>query len=101
MVRKLSTRTLTLIFGLLAFGLLWLWMQLEPKFLGLSSIMDPLVVFLFFFLSGCTGLVWYIRKEAFQGIRLRGRSAQVLGLIVLIWGWGLAILAVCWTVFKK
>jgi len=101
MFRKISTTALTLIFTLSGIGLLWLWMQLKPKLLGLSSILEPLVIFLFFFLGGCTGLVWFIRKEALQVIPLRGTSAQVLGMTLLIVGWGFAIYTIWLTVFKK
>ncbi len=99
--RKLSTGALTLYFVLLAYGLGLLWVQLKPKLLWLSPIMAPLIVFLFFFLQGCAGLVWFIRKEAVQLIPLRGKPAQLLGAIVLIWGWGLAIFSLWMAVFGK
>ena len=101
MIHKISTRALTLYFILSAYALGLLWVQLKPKLLGLSPIVNPLIVFLFCFLHGCTGLVWFIRKEAAQLIPLRGVSAQVLGLVLLIVGWGLAILTLWVTVFEK
>ena len=101
MFRKISTTSLSLCFILSSFGLLWLWTLLKPRLLGLAPTIEPLVVFLFFFLGGCTGLVWFIRKEALQIIPLRGKSAQFLGAILLLSGWGLAVYTIWWSLLKR
>ena len=97
MFRKVSTSALTLCFALLGFGIPLLWTFLKPKLPGIAPIVDPWVIFFFFFSAGCTGLLWLIRKEAPQVITLRGGSAQVLGATLLIAGWGLAIYTLWWS----
>ncbi|MCP4140543.1 MAG: hypothetical protein GY755_09680 [Chloroflexi bacterium] len=57
----------------------------DPK-----STFEHIALVLGFFLWGCTGYIWFYRKIAYQAITVRGKPAQVLG-VIMMGSWVIAI----------
>ena len=58
-----------------------------------DNILTGVAAFLMFFLLRCAGFVAMIRKEFYQLVVLRGKTAQFYGLIMWLGGWGFALYA--------
>jgi len=96
MKKTFSTNSLTLLTILIAIAIAYLGIQVrEYGFIAEPYIymFNTLLIFAVFFLLGCTGALWVIRKEAPQIIQLRGKSAVIFGLVMMIGSWIIAMYA--------
>jgi uncharacterized protein YacL len=94
--RKLSTNVIAILLGSSSAIIGVIWAKLRESFLDISyiNIIDGLVTFMIFFLFGIFGLICAIRKEMPQGwIMLKGRPAVILGSLLAIVSWFLALYA--------
>jgi len=57
----------------------------------LQNILTRISGLVFFFLFGCAGFVGMIREEFRQAIPIRGKYAQILGFLMWILFWGIAL----------
>jgi hypothetical protein len=94
-VNKLSTNTLTLICGLTGFIILWVGLRVRENGPGteVTYYTEMLLLVLGFYIWGWMGVVWAVRRDAPQFIRVRGRSAVIVGLILVISAWSIALYA--------
>jgi len=87
---KLSTATLVIYlgFGGIIIGCMWM---ITRKYLFAQgspiNFYDVMMLSLAFLIEGLIGLVFIIKKEALQIIRLKGNKAVVLGILILGWSW--------------
>jgi uncharacterized RDD family membrane protein YckC len=94
--RKLSTNTIFLIIGIPDFIMAVIWAKFKETFPTMlySRIIDGVVIFLFFLVFGILGCICVMRKEMPQGgVMLKGRPAVILGSILAIVSWFLALFA--------
>jgi hypothetical protein len=93
-LRGISLRKWTLCLSLSGFGLLFLYLKIRGSITANNpaSWVDSFVIALAFFAWGCVGFLWAYRREAIQGLGvIRGASAFILGLILMVSSWGLAL----------
>jgi hypothetical protein len=93
---KISTNILTIGFGGAGFilaGLLPIISKFtNDTFPGVSiDLINSIFAACALFLLGCVGIIWVIRQEAPQIILMKGRSATLLGWLVALIFWGLAL----------
>ena len=86
--QALSMVTITAGFLILSIGALLKKIGTGSK---LELFAEGIIVVTAFFIWGCTGIVWIVRREAPQGIILRGKPAVILGLILVISSWGISL----------
>jgi predicted small integral membrane protein len=72
-----------------------LWAYLADNYLNspFEDIVNYLVTILMFLGMGFTGMLWAVRREAPQGIMLKGRPAVIVGLTLCILSWFFALYA--------
>jgi hypothetical protein len=96
MNKRLPSKYLTVVFGLSGFLLAWIILKIRgsdtitPFYYYLQGLLASLT----FFLWGCIGVLWIIRREAPQFIPLRGRPAVILGSILVALSWSVALYAI-------
>jgi hypothetical protein len=94
--RKFSTNKIFLVLGIPDFILAVIWAKCKEVFpnMAYSQVIDGVVIFLFFLILGILGLISAIRKEMPQGgVMLKGSPAVILGSILTIVSWSLALVA--------
>jgi hypothetical protein len=98
----LSTNTLTLICTLVGFLILWVGSLIKERGTGseFEFYVEGVLLVLGFFLWGCTGLVWMVRKEAPQIVPVKGKPALVMGLMLVIFTWSIALYGIFVTVSR-
>ena len=82
-------------FVLLAFGQVALFVLGGKELLRENNVLFDTVVrvsaFIMFFLFGCAGIVGIIRQEFRQIIPIKGKTAQVIGFVIWIFSWAMAL----------
>jgi len=77
--------------SLLAFIIAFLLFGVAEVFVREGGLWDNILIgvaaFFMFFLLGCAGFVAMIRKEFYQVVVIRGKTAQFYGLIMWVGGW--------------
>ncbi|MCI0520716.1 MAG: hypothetical protein L0Z70_10745 [Chloroflexi bacterium] len=93
-LRRISLSKWSLLLFLLGFGLLFLFSKIRGPITANNPAnwVDSFVIAFAFFAWGCVGFLWAYRREAIQGLGvIRGTPAFILGLLLMVSGWGLAL----------
>jgi hypothetical protein len=94
--KKLSTNALTVIFCVPILLILWAWSLIRNSLAGseFQFIIDSGLLLIAFFLTGCCGVVWTIRKEAPQLFMLKGKPAVIMGITFVVFSFSLILLTI-------
>lgn len=95
-MRKASLMKWTVILSLSGLLIPYLWSLLkEYVFSGETyKFVDGYIVALAFFIWGYLGLFWAYRRQVPQIVMVKGKPAFIMGTIMMIVGWSLALYSV-------